>query len=300
MDKLDAMQVFVRVAELASFTQAADSLGLPKGSISNAVSQLETRLGARLLHRTTRKVQLTQDGQRFYDRCKDLLAEVDEVESLFQQTETMLRGRLRVDMPLNMAHLLVIPQLPEFMQRHPGIEIELSSTDRRVDPISEGFDCVVRVGALTESGLVARPLGSLDMVNCASPAYIAQYGMPTTLEALAQHYMVHYVSVLGARPSGFEYMQAGVSHYLPVPARVTVNNSSAYSTACLAGLGIIQVPLVAVRPYLQRGELVEVLAEFKPEPMPVSLLYPHRRHLSRRLLAFMDWLTEKVHAYMAD
>ena len=253
MDKLDAMQVFVRVAELASFTQAADSLGLPKGSISNAVSQLETRLGARLLHRTTRKVRLTQDGQRFYERCKDLLAEVDEVESLFQQTETMLRGRLRVDMPLNMAHLLVIPQLPEFMQRHPGIEIELSSTDRRVDPISEGFDCVVRVGALTESGLVARALGSLDMVNCASPAYIAQYGMPTSLEALAQHYMVHYVSVLGARPSGFEYMQAGVSQYLPVPARVTVNNSSAYSTACLAGLGIIQVPLVAARPYLQRG-----------------------------------------------
>lgn len=299
MDKLDAMQVFVRVAELASFTQAADSLGLPKSSISNAVNQLEARLGARLLHRTTRKVQLTQDGQRFYERCRDLLAEVDEVESLFQQTETLLRGRLRVDMPLNMAHLLVIPQLPEFMQRHPGIEIELSSTDRRVDPISEGFDCVVRVGALTESGLVARPLGLLDMVNCASPAYIAQYGMPTTLEALAQHYMVHYVSVLGSRPSGFEYMEAGVCQYRPVPARVTVNNSNAYSTACLAGLGIIQVPLVAVRPYLLRGELVEVLAEFKAEPMPVSLLYPHRRHLSRRLLTFMDWLTQKVHAYMA-
>ncbi|MCB4810016.1 LysR family transcriptional regulator [Methylovorus menthalis] len=299
MDKLDAMQVFVRVAELASFTQAADSLGLPKGSISNAVSQLEARLGARLLHRTTRKVQLTQDGQRFYERCKDLLAEVDEVESLFQQTETLLRGRLRVDMPLNMAHNLVIPQLPEFMQRHPGIEIELSSTDRRVDPISEGFDCVVRVGILTESGLVARPLGSLEMVNCVSPAYIQQYGMPTTLEDLAEHYMVHYVSVLGAKPSGFEYMEAGVSRHRPVPARVTVNNSSAYSMACLAGLGIIQVPVVAVRPYLQRGELVEVLADFKAEPMPVSLLYPHRRHLSRRLLAFMEWLTQKVHAYMA-
>ncbi|MCB5208215.1 LysR family transcriptional regulator [Methylovorus mays] len=299
MDKLDAMQVFIRVAELASFTQAADSLGLPKGSISNAVTQLEARLGARLLHRTTRKVQLTQDGQRFYERCKDLLAEVDEVESLFQQTETLLRGRLRVDMPLNMAHNLVIPQLPEFMQRHPGIEIELSSTDRRVDPISEGFDCVVRVGVLTESGLVARHLGTLEMVNCASPAYIRQYGMPMALEDLAAHYMVHYVSVLGAKPSAFEYLEAGVSRHCLVPARVTVNNSAAYSMACLAGLGIIQVPLVAVRTYLQRGELLELLPEFKPEPMPVSLLYPHRRHLSRRLLAFMEWLTQKVHAYMA-
>jgi DNA-binding transcriptional LysR family regulator len=300
MDKLDAMQVFVRVAELASFTQAAASLGLPKGSISNAVTQLEARLGARLLHRTTRKVQLTQDGQRFYERCKDLLAEVDEVESLFQQTETLLRGRLRVDMPLNMAHHLVIPQLPEFMQRHPGVDIELSSTDRRVDPITEGFDCVVRVGALTDSGLVARPLGALAMVNCASPAYLRQYGTPTTLEDLAGHYIVHYASVLGAKPPCFEYMEVGGSRYYPVPARLTVNNSSAYNMACLAGLGIIQVPVVAARHYLQNGELVEVLPQLKAEPMPMSLLYPHRRHLSRRLLVFMEWLTQKVHAYIAS
>jgi DNA-binding transcriptional LysR family regulator len=158
MNRLDAMQIFARVAELASFTRAAESLGLPKASASNAVQQLESALGARLLHRTTRKVQLTQDGQAFYERSKDLLADMDELQSMFQQGEQALRGRLRVDMPSGIARAYIVPRLPKFLQAHPQIELELSSTDRRVDLVREGFDCVVRVGALGDANLIARPL----------------------------------------------------------------------------------------------------------------------------------------------
>ena len=190
MNQLDAMHVFVRVAELASFTRAADSLGLPKASASTAVQQLENLLGTRLLHRTTRKVQTTQDGQVFYERCKDLLADVDELQGMFRQAPQALRGRLRVDMPSGMAHSVVIPRLPEFLDLHPQLELELSSADRRVDLVREGFDCVVRVGTLGDSALIARPLGQFRVANCASPTYLQRYGVPRTLEDLATHRLV--------------------------------------------------------------------------------------------------------------
>ena len=187
MNTLEAMQIFIRVAELASFTRAADSLGIPKASASTAVQQLEASLGARLLHRTTRKVQMTHDGQAFYERSKDLLTDVDELQSMFQQGEQSLRGRLRVDMSGGVARLFVLPQLADFMQAHPLIELELSSTDRLVDLVREGFDCVLRVGPLVDSSLVARPLGAFRIINCASPAYLERHGTPKTLDDLATH-----------------------------------------------------------------------------------------------------------------
>ncbi|WP_288012703.1 LysR family transcriptional regulator, partial [Diaphorobacter sp.] len=173
MSPFDRMHIFVRVAELASFTQAAEALGIPKASASTAVQQLETQLGTRLLHRTTRRVQLTQDGQAYYERCKDLLADVDELQSMFQHPDGAgLKGRVRIDMSTGMARNVVVPRLPELLARHPGLEVELSSTERRVDVVREGFDCVLRTGAVVDSSLVARPLGLARLVNCASPAYL--------------------------------------------------------------------------------------------------------------------------------
>lgn len=291
MDRLEAMTIFLRVAELASFTRAGESLGMPKASISTSVQQLESLMGTRLLHRTTRKVQLTQDGQTFYERCKDLLADVDEIESLFQQTPANITGRLRVDMPTGMAKNLVIPNLPGFINRYPGIEVELSSTDRLVDLVREGFDCVLRVGVLSDSGLIARPLGQLRIINCVSPSYIEQYGEPKHLENLINHLLVHYVLTLGAKSGGWEYWAEGSYRMLPMKGAVTVNNAEAYTCACLAGLGIIQVPEVGVRKYLKEGLLVEVLKNYSAEPMPVSLIYPNRRNLSKRVQVFMEWLT---------
>ena len=293
MNRIEAMQIYVSVAELASFTQTANTMGLPKASISTAVQQLESELGTRLLHRTTRRVQMTQDGQVFYERCKDLLADFEELQNLFRSNETALQGRLRVDMPSGVAKDVVLPRLPEFLQVHPALNIELSSTDRRVDLIREGFDCVLRVGALGDSNLIARSLGYYRMINCASPGYVAQFGLPQYPDELAGHRLIHYVMNLGARDSGFEYQDpddAGTVKSVAMNGALTVNNSDAYYGACLAGLGIIQVPEAGVRAALDGGQLVELMPNYRSAPMPVSLVYANRRHQPRRVQVFMNWL----------
>lgn len=299
MDRLESMHIFIRVAELSSFTQAADSLGLPKATVSNAVRQLEALLGTRLLQRTTRRVRLTQDGEAFYERCSHLLADMDAATSMFQRSPAEIAGRLRVDMPSGMAKSLIIPRLPEFLDAHPGIDIELSTTDRRVDLIREGFDCVIRVGTLSDSNLVARPLGQLRIINCVSPDYIRRYGEPKTVDDLPEHWLVHYVQTLGVRDEGWEYFDGEGYRYVPMQGRLTVNGADAYTAACLAGLGIIQAPAVGVRQALAEGRLVEVLKDYSVEPMPVNLLYPDRRHLSRRLQAFMAWIGELMQDYVS-
>ena len=300
MNPLDRMQIFARVAELSSFTQAAQVLGLPKASASLAVQQLEAHLGTRLLHRTTRRVQLTQDGQVFYERCKDLLDDVDELQAMFQQPDgTALRGRVRIDMSTGIARQLVLPALPDLLARHPLLEVELSSTDRRVDLVREGFDCVIRVGPVAEPGLVARPLGLVRVASCASPGYLARKGTPQSLADLAQHDLVHYVSTLGTKSAGFETMgDDGSPQFHPMAGRVTVNSAEAYLGACAAGLGLIQAPLLGVRELIDRGLLVEVLPHHPAPPMPVTLIYPHRRHLPQRVRVVMDWLAAVVQAHL--
>ena len=297
MNTLEAMQIYVRVAEMASFTQAADSLGLPKASISMAVKQLESEVGTRLLHRTTRKVEMTQDGRAFYERSRDMLADMEELQTMFQGGE-QISGRLRVDMSSGVARNFVIPHLPEFLAQHPRLELELSSTDRRVDLVREGFDCVLRVGALVDSSLIARPLGRFRQINCVSPAYIARYGKPQNLDDLAQHRLIHYVSTLGTKPTGFEYFDGSESRSLAMRGTITVNNADAYQAACIAGLGIIQAPLSGCLHLVESGALVEVLPQYPAGPMPVSLLYANRRHLPKRAQVFMDWMAELMQPHV--
>ncbi len=298
MDKIYAMQLFVRVAELASFSRAADSLGVPKGSVSRQVQSLENHLGTQLLHRTTRRVQLTQDGMVYYERAKDLLSNLDELDGLFIHDPASISGKLRVDMPVGVARNLVIPRLPAFVQQYPGIEIELSSSDRLVDVIREGFDCVVRVGTLKDSGLIARSLGRLAVINCASPGYLERFGYPETLEDLSSHAVVHYAVHLGTRPQGFELYKDNTTRWIKTGGILTVNSTETYHAACLAGLGIIQVPRTGVRDALRQGKLVEILPQYRAEPMPVSLIYPHRRNLSRRVHLFMEWLASVMKDYV--
>jgi len=282
---------------MQSFTRAAESLGLPKGSVSRQLQALENQMGTRLLHRTTRRVQLTQDGMIYYERCRDLLATLDEMDSMFQHDPATLSGRLRVDMPVSLASNFVIPRLAEFLQHYPGIELELSSSDRLVDVISEGFDCVVRVGTLKDSGLIARPLGHLPMINCASPGYLARFATPQSLDDLSQHAMVHYSQQLGSPPAGFEFFDGQHCHMIQTGGVVTVNSTETYRAACIAGLGIIQVPRVGVQSALKDKTLQEILPAFRARPMPVSLIYPHRRNLARRVQVFMEWLTQTMKRY---
>lgn len=290
MDKLGLLKTFVRVAELSSFTLASDALGLPRSSVSEQVRALEQLLGTRLLLRTTRKVQTTPDGQALYERSKDLLAQMDELENLFRQDDAVLSGRLRVDMPTAIARRLVMPRLSQFIDRHPLIEVEISSTDRRVDLVREGFDCVVRVGALPDTTLVARNVGSLRMMNCVSSDYARRFGVPQTLEDLQRHRLINYGSAFGGNEAKFEYQREGKDHYVSMPCSVTVNYVEAYEAACLGGLGIVQIPRLSEPHQLRRGDLVEVLPGYLPASMPVSMLYAHRRHLPQRCRVFMDWM----------
>ncbi|MEG1210795.1 MAG: LysR family transcriptional regulator [Leclercia sp.] len=298
MDKIHAMQLFIRVAELESFSRAADSMGLPKGSVSRQIQALENGLGTQLLHRTTRRVSLTQDGMVYYERAKDLLANLDELDGLFLHDPASVSGRIRVDMPAGVARNLVIPRLPLFLQQYPGIELELSSSDRLVDVIREGFDCVVRVGTLKDSGLIARPLGKLSVINCASPDYLTRFGYPDDLDDLASHAVVHYATHLGTRPQGFEFYDGETSHWIKTGGTLTVNSTETYHASALAGLGIIQVPRVGVRDALRAKKLLEIMPQYRARPMPVSLIYPHRRNLSRRIHLFMAWLTEIMKTYV--
>ena len=298
MDKIHAMQLFIRVAELESFSRAADSMGLPKGSVSRQIQALENGLGTQLLHRTTRRVSLTQDGMVYYERAKDLLANLDELDGLFLHDPASVSGRIRVDMPAGVARNLVIPRLPLFLQQYPGIELELSSSDRLVDVIREGFDCVVRVGTLKDSGLIARPLGKLSVINCASPDYLTRFGYPDGLDDLASHAVVHYATHLGTRPQGFEFYDGETSHWIKTGGTLTVNSTETYHASALAGLGIIQVPRVGVRDALRAKKLLEIMPQYRARPMPVSLIYPHRRNLSRRIHLFMAWLTEIMKTYV--
>jgi len=292
VNKLELLRTFVRVSEVSSFTLAAESLGLPRSTVSEQVRALERMLGTQLFNRTTRRVRATQDGVLLYERSKDLLSGMDEIESLFRADDAELAGRLRIDLPTMMARRLIIPLLPQFLQRFPRLEVELSCTDRQVDLLREGFDCVMRIGALHDLDVAARPVGQLSMCNCASPAYLARYGVPRTLQDLAGHQLVHYVRTLGGRSAGFEYLHGNEVRYQAMAGVVTVNNAEAYSAACLAGLGLIQVPAVAVTEHLQRGELVAVLPGWQAPAMPVSLLYVRQRHVPRRVQAFMQWLGE--------
>ncbi|GAA0409387.1 LysR family transcriptional regulator [Pseudomonas extremaustralis] len=290
MNKLELLRTFVRVTELSSFTGAGESLGLPRSTVSEHVQALEELLGTRLLQRTTRKVQATQDGRVLYERSKDLLAHMEELEGLFRQDEAQLTGRIRVDLPNMIARDLILPSLPSFMDAHPLIELEISATDRQVDLLAEGFDCVLRVGAQPDQSVVARLLCSMPMINCVSAGYLQRYGVPRTLADLADHHLVHYVRPLGSRSAGFEYLQGNKVQRIPMAGRVTVNSTDAYKSACVGGFGIIQVPALGMRDELARGELVAILPDYPAPPLDVSLLYAGQRHLPLRVRVFMDWL----------
>lgn len=299
MNLLNGMRIFTRVAELSSFTQAAADLGLPKAQVSTVVQQLENTLGTRLLHRTTRTVVLTQDGQAFYQRSKDALADMDELQSMFQLPASQtLSGRIRIDMSTILARCAVMPRLHELLAAHPQLEIELSSTERRVDLVSEGFDCVVRAGKVTDPGLIARPICDMPMVNCASPDYLARHGTPHSLDDLAHHHLVHYAATLGARSGGFEYTVDDMDCALAMQGPITVNNAEAYQAACLAGLGLIQAPLPGARELLAQGKLVAVLPQHTARAMPLSLVYANRRNLPARVRVVMDWLRLVMEDYV--
>ena len=288
---LDSVRIFVKVAELASFTRAAEHLGEPKARVSQQVQRLESHLGARLLHRTTRTVRTTPDGEQFLARAKLLVAEAEELGTMFSVSSN-LRGRVRIDLSINIARDHVIPRLPELLALHPRLEIQLSTTDRLVDVIREGFDCVLRVGALSSSDLVATRIGELQMVNVASAGYVKKHGKPRTLADLDDHFVVHYSASLGGDTPALEWVEGNRTRSRRMKCLITVNNADAFAVACAAGLGIAQIPRNGVEARLARGELVELLPQLRAPALPVTLLHAHGQNVPRRVRVVMDWLAE--------
>lgn len=289
MDRIEALRIFVRLVESKSFTRTADLLRLPRSTVSMALQELEGRIGARLLNRTTRRVSLTEDGSAFYERCLRLLADYEETETLFRQS-SQPQGKLRINVPGRLGRRVIAPALPKFLARYPEIEIDMGVTDRAVDLVQEGVDCAIRVGPLADSSLVARKLGDLTLYNCASPAYLAAHGAPRSVADLARHFAVNYASPASGRVEEWEYVEDDRVHRMAMRARVTVNSAEAYIACCLAGLGLIQIPAYDIRHHLEARELVEVMGDLRAAPMPITLLYPHRQHASRRLHVFVDWI----------
>lgn len=298
MDLAD-LRAFARVAELGSFSRAAEQLGLPRGRASDAVRRLEQRWGVRLFQRTTRRVRLTAEGELALARAQPLLAEADGLQSLFQPAGRGLSGRLRVDAPHALARTVLIPRLGEFLAQHPQIDLALSTSDRLVDLVDEGFDLVLRVGPLADSGLVARPLGQLPMRNAASPAYLRRHGLPREPADLDRHRLVHYGHALRAADAAFEWEERGRVHARPMAAALSVNGTAAYEAACLAGLGLVQAPSIGLAPHFATGDLVELLPAHRAPPLPVHLLQPHRRQVPARVKAFADWLAPLISAACA-
>lgn len=298
--QLDDLRIFSRVAELASFSQAADQLGLTKGRVSTVVQHLEAHVGARLLQRTTRSVRLTPDGEQFLERCKELLADAEQLQAMFQPLASGLRGRVRVDMPTILARDIIIPKLPEFLEANPLLDVGIGTTDRRVDLIQEGYDCVLRIGTFPEQDLVVRPLGALSMCNLASPAYLRAHGIPSSLADLAQHRIIHFTANLTTQGAGWDYVNKGKARAQPMQCALVINSADAYFAACLAGLGMIQCPVVTTRRFVDAGSLVEVLPQFTAAPMQVSLLYPHRRQVAPRVKAIMNWIAEVLEPHLVE
>jgi LysR family transcriptional regulator for bpeEF and oprC len=297
MDQLSAIRAFARVVEAGSFTRAAASLDMPNATMSKLVQELEAHLGVRLLQRTTRRVTVTPEGQDYYAKAVRVIKDLEDIDSSFNIARSKPKGHLRIDAGGSPARDVLIPLLPDFLARYPDIRIDLGVSDRPVDLISDNVDCVIRGGPLDSSSLIARQIGHAEMVTCATPGYLKQFGVPAYPEELKHgHKLVGYLSTRTGRAFPFRFRQKGENTEIATDYRVGVNESNAHLAVCVAGIGIVQTFAYAVDSLLRDGTLVEVLKEWRPSPYPFHVVYPHNRHVTQRLRVFIDWLVENFPA----
>lgn len=291
MEDFAAISAFVRVVEAKSFAAAAAQLGMTPSGVSRAVSRLEERLGARLLFRSTRALRLTDDGAVFHARCKDILADLAEATEALGYANRKPVGKLRVGLSLAVGRAALIPRLTEFEQRYPDIRLELSMSDLPTDMNGEGIDCAVRVGELEDSSLIARKIGYLRNVVCASPEYLARYGSPQTIEDLKQHRCINYVYPNG-RPRQWMFDGPGGPTAVDIDAHLLINDAESVIQAAAAGLGVTQAPHMLVACMLDLGKLELVMPQIRSTGKPVWIVYPQKKHLSARVQAFIEWVRE--------
>ena len=292
MDRFQAMQVFTRVVDANSFTRAADHLGLPRATVTTIIQNLEALLQVRLLNRTTRRISLTPDGAAYYEHCARILGEVEETESSFRDVARGPKGRLRIDVPSVIGRQILIPRLCDFHCRYPEVDLVIGMSDRAVDLVREAVDCVIRVGELQDSTLVARRIGTFSMITCAAPDYLERHGVPQAIDDLQQHLAVHYFSTRTGRTIDWDFVVDGVVTPVKMRGSISVNDAEAYVACGVQGFGLIQPAYFMVRPLLESGALVEVLPQLSPSSMSISVAYMQNRHLSPKVRAFVDWVAD--------
>lgn len=295
MDKFSAMHAFVRVVEAGNFTKAADTLALPKPTVTRLIQMLEAQLDTKLLNRTTRRVTVTPDGAAYYERAVRVLGDIEELESSMTSAKARPRGRLRVDVGASVGSMVIIPKLADFHERYPDIELEMGVSDRPVDLITENVDCVVRGGELTDQSLVARRIGDVHFISSATPAYLKRYGVPghpTELEKGGGHSVIGFFSPRTGRRYPYDFHKDGESWEVMGHCAISVNDSNAYLAAGLAGLGIVQAPTFMVQDHIASGSLVPVLAGWTSAPLPIHVVYPPSRHLTTKVRVFVDWVAD--------
>jgi LysR family transcriptional regulator for bpeEF and oprC len=292
MNKLQAMQVFVRVVETGAMTRAADSLGLPKATATTLIQQLEAALGVKLLNRTTRSVSVTTDGAAYYPRCVAILAQVKETEESLAQRHATPGGRLRVEVPTLMARLVIVPALSSFFARYPDIDLQLGCSERRSDLIEEGIDCAVWGGELEDSTLIARRVGLLYFGTCASPEYLATHGLPHHPDELSAHRCINHFSPRTGKTFDWVFAKNGERIQSALRGSVALDDENSYLAAAESGLGIAQIPAFVLKEAMERGSLDLVLGDWVPEPVPLNVVYPQNRHLSSKIRVFVDWVAE--------
>ena len=296
MDRLKAMEVYVRVVEAGSLSKAAQTMGVPRSSVTMTIQRLEKHLGVRLLQRTTRSLGLTEDGRAYYERCVQLLSDLEATEDSLRHNSRSPRGRLRIDMPGSIASSVILPRIRAFRERYPGIELAIGLNDRRVDLVQEGVDCVIRTGPLADSSLIARKLGSYRWVTCAAPSYVAEHGSPAKPSDLTRHLVVGYFSGSPGQERWSFGQDGEAQETVMISSEISVNETSAYLTLGLQGFGIIRLADYIVDPFIRDGSLIEIMPDRRSDQVPISLLYPTSRHLSPAVRLFVDWATEVFQA----
>lgn len=290
MDHLLALRAFVRIAEAGSFARAADTMNLPRSSVSKLVQDLEAHLGTKLLERTTRAVTITDDGATYLERALGVLADIDEMDSMVAGARVAPRGRLRVDVGSSLANIVLIPALRSFQEKYPDIDLQFGISDRQVDLVGEGVDCVIRAGQLADTSLVARKLCELDWVTCAAPAYLEGRALPARPADLeVDHRIVGYFSAATGRTMPLRYLLGEEPIEITPKSGIAVNESTAHLTSLLSGLGIGQTYGFMARPHFRSGALVELLADHRPPNNVLHLVYPASRFPNQKLRAFADW-----------
>ncbi|EKA1638927.1 LysR family transcriptional regulator [Salmonella enterica] len=285
---LEHIRIFIEIVESGSLTRAAEHLRIQRPAVTRALQQLERQSGVRLLQRTTRHISMTPEGEDFFLRGKTLLAQADDFLETFSPSRA-LSGRLRVNMPVSFATLLVIPNLPDFCQKHPDLEIILSSSDRRQSIYRDGLDCILRMGDTEDGDYIARPLGDVAITTCASSVYLNKHGVPDSLDDLQHHQALNFINSNNNQIVPWEFATSDGPRKITLPGRIILDNSEAYIAAGLAGLGLMQGMNFFLQPYINSGRLVEVLPEHPAPARKLSLVYPHR-NISRRVRVFAEWL----------